>query len=129
MNVVAEVLDDVLSEARAVRREERDADRARINRFDPVGRNTEPHRCAGGFADGIDSRRLSQKLGKEKGVPGAPCVELYAIDLEAMPRLRDRDTPKADHPLRFVTVNANPVTENTLRFFDIYAGIFRDLHQ
>jgi len=126
MDVVAEVLDDVLLEARAVRRQERDTDRARIDRFDALGRDAEPHRFPAGFADGLDPRRLSQKLGKEECVPGAPCVELHTVDLEAVLHLPYRETPEADHSVGLVAVNANPVIENALRFFGLDPGVIRD---
>ena len=129
MNVVAEVLDDVLSEARAIRREEGDADRAWIDRFHDFWRNAESNRFPAGRAGGGDPRRLPQNLRKEKGIPGAPGVELRTVDLEVVLHLPDCKTPEARHPLRLVAVNATPITENALRFFGLDAGIFRDLGQ
>src|SRR6266446_6643000 len=79
--VVAESVDDVASEPRGVRYEERNERRGWLSRFDTVRGHRQAHWQAARFAGRLYARGFFQQLRKEDCVPCAPGVKAHAIGL------------------------------------------------
>src|SRR5216683_963392 len=107
--VVAESVDDVASEPRGVRQEERNERCGGLSRFDTVRRHRQAHRLRALLTDRFNVSGSREQLRKEDRVPGTPGVKAHAIDLETMLHARNRQSPEADHPLLRVRVDADPV--------------------